>query len=72
MKAGLCLKNGESDIQTFCYPRIFAEAKNNDWGLNNHPIYGIEGDRFYVGEEALSYQDSFIRRDFRDYVQDKT
>jgi len=29
-------------------------------------IYEIEGDRFYVGEESLSYQDSFIRH----YSQD--
>ena len=68
----VCLKNGAGEVQTLCFPRIFAEAKSSDWGLNNHCIYGIEGDRFYVGEEALSYQDSFIRRDYRDYVKDKT
>jgi len=71
-QAKVCIKNSDFEIQKYCYPRIFAEAKDNDWGLNNHSIYGIDGDRFYVGEEALSYQDSFIRRDFRDYVKDKT
>ena len=68
----VCLRNGNFEPQTLCFPRIFAEAKASDWGLNNHTIYGIEGERFYVGEEALSYQDSFIRHDYRDYVQDKT
>ena len=71
-QAKVCLKNGDSEIMTYCVPRIFAEAAKNDWGLNNHSVYGIEGDRFYVGKEALSYQDSFIRRDYRDYVRDKT
>ena len=68
----VCLKDGDSKIQTLCFPRIFAEAKTNNWGLSNHCVYGIDGDRFYVGEEALSYQDSFLRRDYRDYVKDKT
>jgi len=71
-QAKVCLKEGESKAQTLCFPRIFAEAKTNNWGLNNHFVYGIDGDRFYVGEEALSYQDSLIRRDYRDYVKDKT
>jgi len=68
----VCLKHHQSMIQTLCFPRIFAEAKNQNWGLNTHPIFGIEGDRFYVGGEALSFPDSFIRHDYRDYVKDKT
>ena len=68
----VCIKKGDLNIQTLCFPRIFAEAKPNSWGLNNHCVYGMDGDRFYVGEEALSYQDSIIRRDYRDYVKDKT
>ena len=71
-QAKVCLKEVDSKTQTLCFPRIFAEAKTNNWGLNNHFVYGIDGDRFYVGEEALSYQDSLIRRDYRDYVKDKT
>jgi hypothetical protein len=71
-QAKVCLKDGDSKMLTLCFPRIFAEAKSNDWGLNNHCVYGIDGDRFYVGEEALSYQDSFIRRDDRNYVKDKS
>ena len=71
-QAKVCLKEGESKAQTLCFPRIFAEAKTNNWGLNNHSVYDIDGDRFYVGEEALSYQDSLIRRDYRDYVKDNT
>ena len=66
----VCLKNGNLEAQTLCFPRVFAEAKTNDWGLNNHMIYGIEGNRFYVGPDALSYQNSFIRHDYRDYVKD--
>ncbi|QTA78679.1 Uncharacterized protein dnl_09080 [Desulfonema limicola] len=71
-QAKVCLKNGDESIKTICFPRIFAEAGRDNRGLNNHSVYGIEGERFYVGEEALAYQDSFIRRDFRDYVKDKT
>jgi hypothetical protein len=71
-QAKVCLGNRRSEPQKLCFPRIFAEAKNNDWGLNNHTVYVIDGDRFYVGEEALSYQDSMIRRDDRAYVKDKT
>ena len=68
----VCLKNDQPESRKLCFPRIFAEAKTNNWGLNSHRIYEIEGDRFYVGEESLSYQDSFIRHDYRDYVKDKT
>ena len=68
----VCLKSGDLGPQTLCFPRIFAEAKTSDWGLNNHTIYGIEGDRFFVGSDALSYQNRFIRHDYRDYVKDKT
>jgi plasmid segregation protein ParM len=67
----VCLKKDRPEIQTLCFPRVFADAKANNWGLNNHRIYGIEGDRFYVGEESLPYQDSFIRHDYRVYVKDK-
>ena len=56
----VCLKNGEEPIKTLCFPRIFAQAKLDNWGLNDHSIYGIGGDRFFVGREALSYQDSLI------------
>jgi len=68
----VCSRIDQWKIQKLCFPRIFADAKGNNWGLNNHSIYEIEGDRFYVGEESLSYQDSFIRHDYRDYVKDKT
>ena len=70
--AKVCLKAGDLETQTIRFPRIFAEAKTNSWGLNNHSVYGIEGDRFYVGSEALSYQDSLVRHDYRDYVKNKT
>jgi hypothetical protein len=71
-QAKVCLKEGDLKPQTLCFPRIFAEATTNNWGLNNHCLYGIGGSQFYVGQEALSYQDSFIRRDYRDYVKDNT
>ena len=70
--AKVCLKAGDLATQTIRFPRIFAHAKTNSWDLNNHSVYGIGRDRFYVGAEALSYQDSLIRHDYRDYVQNET
>ena len=70
--AKVCLKAGDLETQTIRFPRIFAEAKTNSWGLNNHSVYGIGRDRFYVGADALSYQDNLIRHDYRDYVKNET
>jgi hypothetical protein len=38
----VCLKKGQAEIQTPCFPRIFADAKANNWGLNTHRIYEKE------------------------------
>ena len=70
--AKVCLKANGIESRTICFQRTFAEAKTDSWGLNNHSVYGVDGDRFYVGTEALSYQDSLIRHDYRDYVKDRT
>ena len=70
--AKVCLRTGDKENQTVRFPRIFAEARTNSWGLDNHSVYGIDRDQFYVGAESLSYQDSLIRHDYRDYVKDET
>ena len=38
----VCLKNDQPEIRKLCFPRIFAEARTNNWGLNTHRIYEKE------------------------------
>ena len=66
------LRNGGDITIKISFPRVFAEAKDNNWGLNNNSIYAMEGDKYYIGNEALSYQENFIRHDYRDYTNDNT
>ena len=67
----VCLKQSSSNIKKYDFPRIFAEATNSSWELNNHTIYGIGGERYFMGEDALSYQQRIIRHEYRDYVREK-
>lgn len=51
------------------YPRVLAEPRNMYWKeLNRLHIYSIEGERYIVGDPALSFSGNIIRHESQDYV----
>ncbi|QTA83828.1 Uncharacterized protein dnl_62460 [Desulfonema limicola] len=63
------LEHPDNKIIKIFFPRIFAEAQGEAWKeLRSADIYGIDGDRYILGEEALNYHKSIKTSDARDYV----
>ncbi len=51
------------------FPRILAEAGDPDWKeLNRSDTYAIGGERWVIGNQALSFSRNIVRRESQDYV----
>ncbi|MFC1489239.1 hypothetical protein ACFL6B_05285 [Thermodesulfobacteriota bacterium] len=64
-----CVENSDGKIVKPFFPRIFAEAQGEAWSdLRSADIFGINKDRYILGEQALNYDKAIKSSDTRDYV----